>query len=233
MSILVNNLNKSYMISNIGIDALKNVSTEIKDQTFTIIYGKSQSGKSVFLDVLSGKIEADSGKVYVNDQLYQKMTLDEKKIFVDQTFGLITHEFKLLESTNVLDNIKNKRLKINSNLDLDKLLKVCRLDKISGKYPFQLGNLERQKVSIAREILNNPNYLFLDDPIRSFNELQTKEILSILEEMIKVFKMTVIMTTQNENILGISDHIIAFESGQIVKDVLNDNKVSVKDLILS
>lgn len=223
MSIKIKDVSKVFVTAGIALNALDHINLEINNGGIIAIIGPARSGKSTLLSLLSGLEKVSEGHIEIDDQEITNMSEQDLNNFRDKEIGFLYKHYKLLESTNIKNNILMKR-KIDSNyIDLDEILGYVVLSHAVDKYPFQLANGEQQKVVIAREVINRPKYLFCDDPTGSFNKNVTIQVLDVLVKITRAYQMTCIITTQNEDLSVIADRIIHINDGQIIKDENNND----------
>ncbi|QWB95949.1 ATP-binding cassette domain-containing protein [Mycoplasmatota bacterium] len=223
MSIKIKDVSKVFVTAGIALNALDHINLEINNGGIIAIIGPARSGKSTLLSLLSGLEKVSEGHIEIDDQEITNMSEQDLINFRDKEIGFLYKHYKLLESTNIKNNILMKRKIDSKYIDLDEILGHVVLSHAVDKYPFQLANGEQQKVVIAREVINRPKYLFCDDPTGSFNKNVTIQVLDVLVKITRAYQMTCIITTQNEDLGVIADRIIHINDGQIIKDENNND----------
>lgn len=230
MSIQMKDVSKVFVTAGIENQAISHMDLVINDNDFTMIVGPARSGKSTLLNLMSGVVLASEGDIQILDKHISHMSERELEIFRDLNIGFVYKHYKLLESTNIKENIFKQSIPGHTYLDIAQVLEQTHLSHAADKYPFQLANGEQQKVVIAREIIKKPKYLFCDDPTGAFSKATTILVLDVLIKITKFYHIPCIMTTQNEKLSVVADRIIYLNHGKIVKDEINENIKEAKDI---
>lgn len=216
-------LNKSYSTKNKKIHVLNNVSFNIKKGEFVTIMGASGSGKSTLLNILGMLDAADSGSIILFNQ-YNVSTLssvEQTKIrllhigIVYQTLNLIPFltveqnvELPLLVSSKRINDIDNKN-KINH------LLKQIGLKERKNHFPNELSLGERQRVALARSMINSPSLILADEPTGNLDSITTKEIVNLMKELCINNSVAFLVATHDDNIAEVADRILFLEKGTL------------------
>lgn len=202
---------------------LDDISLEIEEGSITGIIGYSGAGKSTLLRLINGLVKSDSGEIEIDginpSKLSYKETLEFRK-----KFGMIFQHFNLLWSKTVYQNVKLalEITKYPSHLQEEKvmsLLKLVGLEDKKDQYPSSLSGGEKQRVGIARALINEPKYLLCDEPTSALDPKTTRSILNLLEQIRKELQITIIIIThQIEVIQALADRVIVIDSGKIIED---------------
>lgn len=199
---------------------LENVTMEIKDGEFVIITGPSGSGKTTLLNILSGHLKPNSGKVYWDDTpIYDlKENILSNKLLKES--GFVYQDFMLIDELNVFDNlILPKRLIKDKNDDaVYKIIEELELQNLLTKKPIVLSGGEKQKVAIARSLVNNPKVLFCDEPTGSLDYNATHDVMELLKYLNEKFKITIVLVTHEQDNLKYATRIIKFYSDKLLCD---------------
>ncbi len=99
-----------------------------------------------------------------------------------------------------------------------------------NKYPHQMSGGQQQRVSIARALAKNPNILFADEPTGALDEKTGRKVLSILVDINKQFKTTIVLVTHNPNIAKIANSVIHVLNGKIDKHIINKNPAKASEI---
>lgn len=212
--IQIDNITKTYGRGDHQFLILKNISLDIKDGDFAIILGASGSGKSTFLNVLSGLERPDHGRIMYGQLDITALTEDELTKFRKDNVGFIFQQYYLLPNMNVDKNIK-MGADLVGNKDYVKILKAVGLEDKRKKYPCELSGGEQQRVSIARALAKKPKVLFLDEPTGALDEETGRQVLDYICNLQKEYGFTIVMVTHNANIADMANTIIKMNSGKI------------------
>ena len=227
--ISINNLIKYYGKGESRFKALDDVSVTIDNGEYIVILGASGSGKSTFLNVISGLETLDSGTIsYDNNQL-DKMNEKELTKFRKDNTAFIFQQYYLLPHLNVEKNVK-MGADLANNKEINSFIEAVGLKEKSKKFPSELSGGEQQRVAIARALAKKPKVLFLDEPTGALDEKTGRQVLDYIIKLQKEQKFTMIMVTHNANIADTADRIIKMNSGKIIDIFTNKNKKSAYEI---
>ena len=219
----VRNLTKYYGNGESRFKALDDVTVNISDGEFIVILGASGSGKSTFLNVISGLEEIDGGSVTYDGRQLENMSEKELTKFRRDNTAYIFQQYYLLPHLNVEKNIK-MGADLDHNKDVLPLIEAVGLAEKRKKFPSELSGGEQQRVAIARALAKNPKVLFLDEPTGALDENTGRLILDYIIKLQAKQGFTMIMVTHNANIAETADRIIKMNSGKIVNTTDNTDK---------
>ena len=214
------NLSKFYKEGHQEIKAVNNIDFSIKENEKVVIYGRSGSGKSTLLNLLSGLDTYSDGEIsyknyrYDNQQKQLTQLRKESMGFVYQ-FHHLLKEFTSIENvalgSMILGENKKRSLVKASNI-LDKFGLSERLN----HFPSQLSGGEKQRVAMARALINKPDLIFLDEPTGNLDKDTSKEVISYLNHLTDEFKSSIIVATHDPEFRNFSDKILTMDSGVFV-----------------
>ena len=212
-----NNLTKYYGNGESRFKALDGVSISIKNGEFIVILGASGSGKSTFLNVISGLEKFDGGTVAYDDRQLNKMNEKELTKFRRDNTAYIFQQYYLLPHLNVEKNVR-MGADLDNNKDYMKFIEAVGLSEKRKKFPSELSGGEQQRVAIARALAKNPKVLFLDEPTGALDENTGRQVLDYIIRLHEKQGFTMIMVTHNSNIAVVSvtentDKKTAYEIG--------------------
>ena len=211
----IKNLTKYYGQGESRFKALDDVSVRIDDGEFVVILGASGSGKSTFLNVISGLEIMDGGSVAYDGKQLESMNEKELTRFRRDNTAYIFQQYYLLPHLNVEKNVR-MGADLDHNRDYLTFIEAVGLGDKRRKYPPELSGGEQQRVAIARALAKNPKVLFLDEPTGALDEKTGRLVLDYIIRLQKEHGFTMIMVTHNENIAETADRIIRMNSGKIV-----------------
>ena len=225
----IKNLTKFYGKGESCFKALDDVSVCINDGEFVVILGASGSGKSTFLNVISGLETIDGGSVAYDSEQLENMSEKELTIFRRDNTAYIFQQYYLLPHLTVEKNIK-MGADLDNNKDFFPLIEAVGLSEKRKKLPSELSGGEQQRVAIARALAKNPKVLFLDEPTGALDENTGRLVLDYIIKLQEKQRFTMIMVTHNANIAETADRVIKMNSGKIVGITENTDKKTAYEI---
>lgn len=209
------NLSKSFN----GKTILDNVNAVMKPGQCNLVIGASGSGKTVFMKCLVGLLHPDRGDVLYNGQNFTQMTTEQKKE-VRKEIGMLFQGSALFSSMTVEENIvfpldMFTRTSRKEKLDrVNEVLKRVNLEGANKKFPAELSGGMMKRVGIARAIVLNPKYLFVDEPNSGLDPQTSGLIDQLIKEITVEYNITTVVNTHDMNsVMEIGDHIIYMYHG--------------------
>jgi putative ABC transport system ATP-binding protein len=218
------NVSKTYYIGNESVPALKNIYLKIEKGEFVVIVGPSGSGKSTLLHLLAGLDSPTGGTIFVNGINLNKISDRKLSDYRNREIGLVFQDFKLHPHLNILENVeiplyfnKKKFLKwLGAKRKAKKILKEFGLgDRITHK-PSEISGGQKQRVSIARALINDPPILLADEPTGNLDSITGREIISLLKQLHKEKKNTMIVVTHDKTLTRYASRTIEIKDGKLV-----------------
>ena len=213
-------LSKFYKEGNEEIKAVNNIDFSIKEKEKIVIYGRSGSGKSTLLNLLSGLDTYSGGQIsyknYKYENQHRKLTQLRK-----ESMGFVYQFHHLLKEFTSIENValgsmisgENKKRSLEQASDiLDKFGLSERLN----HFPSQLSGGEKQRVAMARALINKPDLIFLDEPTGNLDKDTSKEVINYLNQLTDEFKSSIIVATHDPEFRNFSDKILTMDSGVFV-----------------
>lgn len=213
-------LSKFYKEGNEEIKAVNNIDFSIKENEKIVIYGRSGSGKSTLLNLLSGLDTYSDGQIsyknYKYENQHRKLTQLRK-----ESMGFVYQFHHLLKEFTSIENValgsmisgENKKRSLEQASDiLDKFGLSERLN----HFPSQLSGGEKQRVAMARALINKPDLIFLDEPTGNLDKDTSKEVIDYLNQLTDEFKSSIIVATHDPEFRNFSDKILTMDSGVFV-----------------
>ncbi len=219
--ISIKNLNKYYDYKRVNqTHALKDVSLTIEDGELTAIVGNSGAGKSTLLHILAGIDDFQSGTVKVGDKELDTMGPMALARYRNRTIGIVLQDFGLIEGVSIMENVMLP-LRLGSPMShgkkkerVMKALDTVGLSDMAKKGVHKLSGGQRQRVAIARAIVNDPDYIFADEPTGALDSETGKQIMGLFRDLNKKGK-TVVIVTHDQEIAGACDRIVTVKDGRI------------------
>ena len=213
------------------IQALKNVSLEVKEGTIVTILGANGAGKTTTMNTISGLLHPKEGKITFRDEEITKL---EPYQLVRKGIALVPEGRAILASMTVLENLEMGAYHRNDKQVKDDLEAVMDRFPILRERKGQLGGTlsggQQQMLAIARALMSKPSLLLLDEPSMGLAPLIVQDIFRIVKE-IKETGTTVLIVEQNaRQALKIADYGYVLETGKVVaegpaKQLLEDSSI--------
>jgi NitT/TauT family transport system ATP-binding protein len=213
----LNKINKGFLVKKKLNPVINNMSFDINRNEVISIVGPSGCGKTTILKIIANLLVVDSGEILFNG----KEILKSK---TNHSVGYVPQNHTLLPNRTVLENI-TLPLEINGKKDFQKaldLVDLMGLSEYKDHYPSQISGGMKQKVSIARALVLNPDLLLLDEPFASVDEISREKFNLELLRLNKILKRSMILVTHNiEEAVFMSDRILVMSgvNGSIISEV--------------
>lgn len=204
--------------------ALKEFSANIESGEFVFLVGATGAGKTTIVKVLTRQIIPDIGKIKVFNNDISEIK-KSKVAFFRRNLGIIFQDFKLLTDRNVYENIAfaQEIIGVNKNLIKKHVMQVLNIVNLRTKANKQIDELsggEKQKVAIARAIVNKPKIIIADEPTGNLDEMSTNEIMEILLN-INNMGTTVLMITHDLHLVErLNKRVIRLHKGEKISDTV-------------
>jgi phospholipid/cholesterol/gamma-HCH transport system ATP-binding protein len=209
------NLNKSFN----GKQVLENISVDFETGKTNLIIGRSGSGKTVLLKSIVGLHEVESGEIWFEDTLFNKLNFTDKKEIRSQ-MGMLFQGSALFDSLTVEQNVcfPLDMFTDKSSEEKDERVNFClnRVNIINANklFPSELSGGMKKRVAIARAISLNPKYLFCDEPNSGLDPITAILIDELIKELTEEYSMTTIINTHDMNsVMEIGEKIIFISDG--------------------
>ena len=224
------NVKKDYNTGSVPVSILKGVNFSIDEGEFVIILGASGAGKSTVLNILGGMDNPTSGSVIVDGEDISKYKENKLSDYRKNKIGFVFQFYNLIPNLTVQENVEFGSEGCSNTLNSKEILEKVGLNEKLSKFPATLSGGEQQRVAIARAVTKNPLLLLCDEPTGALDYNTSKAVLTLLQNLNKEMKKTIVLITHNSAIAPMADKVITIRSG-LVKDVkINNEKVSVTEL---
>ena len=205
-----------------GIESLSDINLHIGKEEFVFLVGPSGAGKTTLLKLIYREETPTTGKVVV-DRI-NVAELDPTQVpFLRRNIGVVFQDFKLLPKRTVFENVafalrvtgaprSTIRRKAMQALELVGMLRRV------NSFPDELSGGEKQRVCIARAIVNNPPILLADEPTGNLDPATSWDILQLLDKINKR-NTTVVVATHNKSIVDeMKKRVVVLENGRLIRD---------------
>jgi phospholipid/cholesterol/gamma-HCH transport system ATP-binding protein len=213
--IVVKGLHKSFGDAHI----LKDISTSFDKGKTNLIIGQSGSGKTVLLKCLLGLFDYEQGSISYDGKIYSQLSTNEKRD-LRAKIGMVFQGGALFDSMTIAENVKFPlRMFTNQNKSemedrVNFVLKRVNLGDAHHKMPSEASGGMQKRVAIARAIVNNPKYLFCDEPNSGLDPKTAIVIDNLIQEITDEYNITTVINSHDMNsVMEIGEKIIFLKDG--------------------
>ena len=223
----IKNLYKNYE-SMKKVNVLKKINFNFKKGKIYSLVGPSGSGKSTLLNLLSLIDQPSSGTIKISNNNINFSKNSENDIFRAKKIGLIYQDKNLLSDFNALENVYLARLALDNNKtqainDAKNLVKKLGLFNRIDHFPSELSGGEKQRIAIARALINSPEIILADEPTGNLDHKNAVEVFKILFKLKRKDRL-IIFATHNRYFANMADCKIELFSGKIRLTNARNNK---------
>jgi lipoprotein-releasing system ATP-binding protein len=204
------------------VDVFGEVNLEIPKGSSAAIVGPSGSGKSTLLNLIGTLDKPDGGEVYVDGRPTGKFTEVEASEFRNQSIGFIFQSHHLLPQCTVMENVMVPALAGLSNLTGKELQKRAKelLDKVGLSHrvnhrPAEISGGEKQRVAVARALINQPDLLLADEPTGALDKMNSEKLIELLVELNQALALTLLMVTHSSEIASQMKTTFLMDEGKL------------------
>ena len=226
------NLSKSFKRGSNTLFAVKNVNFTLEEGDFVNIIGRSGSGKSTFLNLLSGLLKPTEGKIFAKGKDMSDFSDREISKYRNEIIGFVPQSLGTLPNLNVLENVSLPYyLFKRDDSAYEKaamLLDEMGILHLKDDFPKNLSGGELKRVLIARSMINSPELLILDEPTSDLDKNTTMEIMDLLKK-INSKGTALIIVTHELDILKYGNTLCQMEDGSLIKKGDRDEFIKESD----
>jgi ABC-type lipoprotein export system ATPase subunit len=221
--IKVISVKKIYQNGQEKVIAIKDVSFSIFSGDYLSIVGPSGAGKSTLLHIIGGLEPPTEGRVLFKDKDIYKMKDKELSFWRNKTVGFVFQFYHLIEELNVYENIilaSFLRERKSAFKKAEELLKYLGIEIRGNFFPSQLSGGEKQKVAIARALINDPDVILCDEPTGNLDRESQEKVIRLLEKLNREMKKTIILVTHNWELAKRAKKVFVLKNGML-EDQIN------------
>ena len=211
----VNDIHKSFN----GVEVLKGITTSFSKGKTNLIIGQSGSGKTVMMKCLLGLIKPDEGTISYDGKIYSELSDDQKRNLRAE-MGMVFQGSALFDSMTIAENVMfplrmfTKQSKSEMMDRVDFVLKRVNLVNAHNKMPSEASGGMQKRVAIARAIVNNPKYLFCDEPNSGLDPNTAIVIDNLIREITVEYDIITVINSHDMNsVMEIGDKIVFLKDG--------------------
>ena len=217
-----NGLTKRFGTGDATVVAIDAVDIAIQESELAMIMGDSGCGKTTLISLLGCILTPDAGQIRIEGEAIDPAAQDmsvirrEKIGFVFQLFHLLPY-LTALENVMIAMDLAQTKTGAAENRAMELLTQVGLSERFHHR-PAQLSGGEKQRVSFARALANQPKVIFADEPTANLDSRQSDNLMSLIQELRQEHQTTVAIVTHHEGLKKNADRIIQMKDGRIVSE---------------
>jgi len=177
--------------SNVGkFEVFKNINFEIKDNENVFLFGPSGCGKSSLLNIISGLDSPEKGEIFFQNH---KLKHNHSN-FLKNDIGIVFQDHYLISELNIFENIQ---LKSNNLTAINEIFDYFGIKELKNKFPNQLSNGQKQRVCVARALVNKPKLLVADEPTSYLDRENADLVIDLIIKSSKKYKISSIVASHD------------------------------------
>jgi putative ABC transport system ATP-binding protein len=199
--------------------AIRGVDTDIRKGQIVVLFGKSGSGKTTYLNLIAGLDVPTKGRVEIEGRDLAGLGEAGRTLLRRNKLGFVFQFFNLLPTLTVLENVF-LALELTGGADAKPALEALALVDLRGKenrYPHELSGGEQQRVAIARALVKKPPIVLADEPTGNLDSVTGTQILALLVETCRAAGTTLVMVSHALGTCRYADRILRMTDGRIVE----------------
>lgn len=215
-------INKSFYTP-VKLDVLKGISFDLNQGEYASIIGRSGSGKSTLLYILSTMDTDFSGELLIDGISTHNKSEKELAAIRNEKIGFVFQFHYLLNEFTAIKNVMLPGLKLNklNEKELEhkayESLKSLGIENLAKKMAHKLSGGEKQRIAIARSLINDPLVIMCDEPTGNLDSKNADIVFNIFKELTDVYNKTILVVTHDLNFADKTGRVIELDDGRIIR----------------
>jgi putative ABC transport system ATP-binding protein len=216
------NLSKTYLLGEVEVRALREVSFSIEERSLVSFVGPSGSGKTTLLNLVGCLDRPSGGTINVAGEDPAAMSRTEKARFRGANIGFIFQNFNLIPVLTVYENVEYPLVMVQSVPAAERrrrvggLLEAVGMAEHRDKRPDQLSGGQKQRAAIARALVGTPKLVLADEPTANLDHATAAAIMAAMRDMTARLGTTFVFSTHDPRVIGEADVVHTLEDGALV-----------------
>ncbi len=221
------NLSRHYGTGDTAVSAIADINLSIELGEFVAVMGESGAGKSTLLSIMGAMNEPTTGHYLVDDIDVYGLSQDKRADFRREFLGFVFQSFHLMPYLTVIENVllpltvQKISRKEKRELAMEALENVGLADK-AHRLPSQISGGEKERVAIARAIVNRPPVILADEPTGNLDTRTSREIMELLQKLNRS-GTTIVMVTHSHTCSRYANRLMTVSDGKITDEIINAN----------
>ena len=202
--------------------ALRGITMQIDDGEFAFLVGPSGSGKSTIIKLITGELKPTSGTIHVNGYSLERIRKREIP-YLRRTVGVVFQDFRLIATKTVYENLAFAMRAVGARKReiaerVPYILELVGMEDKANRHPNELSGGEKQRLAIARALVNNPSTIIADEPTGNLDPALAWEIMVLLLEINNLGTTVLVVTHAQELVDRFEKRVVAIDEGVVVHD---------------
>lgn len=213
-------ITKEFRRSNESIKPVEELDFSLNKGDFSVIMGRSGTGKSTLLNIIALFLSPDHGEIYFKDKKIKDLKDEEASRYRNLNIGYLMQELQSISSLTVLENVLLPNFMHKSDQDAvdraNMLLEKLDILHLKDEWVYKLSGGEKKRVCVARSLINSPDMLFLDEPTSNLDEKTSKDLIDLFVQLNKE-GLTILVVTHDHSFLEVGNNNYEIRSGNLYK----------------
>lgn len=219
MILKLTDVSKSFSLGDTSISILESVQLVIEKPQSIAIMGPSGSGKTTLLSLMAGLDVPTSGEIILDDTVISALPESEMISLRQQSIGFIFQHAELIDSLTVRENILLPMMISKQSVEaetVDGLMETLGIMDRKDAFPPTLSGGEKQRVAIARSVINDPAVIFADEPTGSLDAVTGQIVMDLLLNYVADQQKTLVMITHDPDMAHQTDQVCLLKNKTII-----------------
>ncbi|MBR6232623.1 MAG: ATP-binding cassette domain-containing protein [Erysipelotrichaceae bacterium] len=224
------NVTKEYPSGDGVLQVLKGINLDVFEHEFVVVLGESGCGKSTMMNIIGGMDYLTDGTLMIEGKDYSHPDDASLTAFRREYVGFIFQAYNLMPNLTAIENIRFISEIAKDPISPEDAIAMVGLSERSNNYPSQLSGGQQQRVSIARALVKNPKLILADEPTAALDLNTSREVLGVIQDIVKNNDTTVMMVTHNPEIGKMADRVVRVSNGRIASIKRNLHPLAAQEL---